>query len=116
MQVLEILLYLCGTASYVVLACLAVKAYGRMTDYNNLIKGVAVTAAKIYAIVSTIKLQQTFTTLGRMRQSLDNLTQAEEFEKAAKLKTAIEEAEKLALADLKKYEEIFGENVSVNIL
>lgn len=116
METIEFVIHLCGGIAYGLMSYFAICAWFRLrklgTDMHDLWK----VSAKVYAIVSALKLQSTFDQLNEMKNTLRQLVQADQFEEAAKLKEIVEKQEREALESLKKFQDTFGgEGVNVDV-
>lgn len=107
METSDIILTLCAAFAYCTLL-LVISAWFRLRKFGTDMHDLQKMSAKVYAIVSALKLQSTFDQLNEMKNTLRQLVQAEQFEEAAKLKEIVEKQEREALESLKEFQETFG--------
>ena len=116
METIEFVISLFGGIAYGLMSYFAISAWFRLRKLGTDMHDWQEVSAKVYAIVSALKLQSTFDQLNEMKDTLRQLVQADQFEEAAKLKEIVKEQERAALESLKEFQETFGgECVKVDV-
>lgn len=113
---MEFVIALFGVIAYGLMSYFAISAWFRLRKFGTDMHDLQKVSAKVYVIVSALKLQSTFDQLNEMKNTLRQLVHDEQFEEAAKLKEILEVQESEALKGLKAFQKTFcGEDIKVNL-
>lgn len=110
-----IILTILGSIAYGAMTFFACSAYFTLRKEHKLIVGMSDVLFNVFAVVSAMKLQGKFEQIESMKRTMQTLVDAERYEEAQKLQTAIAHQEKEAMESLKTFNETFGHVAEVNI-
>lgn len=110
MQTLHIILSLISIVGYVATATFAGYAFVRLKRQEEDLSELKVVSARTLTLMMGEHLRASFDALNEMKETLHDLVDDERFEEAEQLRATIVKAERIAMRELERFKESFGED------
>ena len=116
MQAIHIIVSILSCIAYIGMTTLVCYLFQQHRKMKEQIDFIAYTVSRIFAIVSSLKVQANFDKIAEMQELMQKLVRDENYEEAEKLKTVIEEGIKNAFKSLEAFKDTFGEDVAASVI
>ena len=111
MQVLHIIMHVFCSIAYFAMSFFAVSAWFRLRKQEKEMSRMNSLLHHLTAMVMGMHVQDNFDQVAKMRKTLDELVESENYEEAEKLKAAIDKMQEAAVQSLRNFREAFGDSI-----
>ena len=116
MQAIHIIVSILSSIAYIGMTTFVCYLFLQHRKMKEQIDFIAYTVSKIFAIVSSLKLQSSFDKISEMQELMQKLVRDENYEEAENLKAVLEEGIKDAFKSLEAFKATFGEEVAASVI